>query len=102
MYLVAFTSPEFFLTSWVYLHADDRRMQLSPVVDDDVLLPTLDDARHALALAEDFLTGTDVPYYATITGPDGEIQSQYRGPADDMRRHALVAAHTAGTAAWHR
>lgn len=106
-YLVAITTSELTMdTRYIYLHRDDRRMQLSPTVDTDVLLPTLDDARHALDLAWDFYESNSDAHYAvaTITGPDGPVQSRWYGPraesfvSNEMERKHHAALCAAGVA----
>lgn len=98
MYLVAITTSESPIeTRYVYLHPRDRRMQLSPVVDKDVLLSSLNDARHALDLAWDFYQDSDARHaVATITGPDGPVQSRWYGPsAEGHPSHQLERVHMA-------
>lgn len=103
MYLVAITTTDLIAgTTYVYLHHADRRMQLSHCIDSEVVLPTLDDARHALDLVADFYDwDTDVTArYITITGPDGPVQDSYRGPNDDHYRLPLIAKHNAALAGY--
>lgn len=94
MYLTALTTSDVIAsTTYVYLHHTDRRMQLSHTIDREVMHETLDDARHALALAEDFCDDVFHGVYTTITGPDGMVESHYRGIRDENYKAAIIARH---------
>jgi hypothetical protein len=98
MFTVALTTSDSSIsTRFAYLHPVDRRMQLSPVHDADVLLPSLEDARRALDLVWDFYEDSEARYaVATITGPDGPVQSRWYGPrAETPVSNAMERAHYA-------